>query len=41
MIRLLKYITKKLEAFKCWVHINWNNTLEKLKSKCICENLPS
>ena len=39
MIRLLEYITKKLKDLKCWFHIKWNYILEKLKTKCQCENI--
>lgn len=39
MIKLLKYITKKLETFRCYRHNKWNNFLDKLKTTCPCEKL--
>jgi hypothetical protein len=37
MINFLKYITEKLQQFKCWRHYKWNSLLEYLKVNCNCD----
>jgi len=39
MIKALKYITNKLEIFKCYRHNTWNYFLDRLKTNCQCEKL--